>query len=458
MGVWKALSLLLLAAAADAGEAGRLVASKEPGWPQWRGPRRDGISDEKGLLQEWPEGGPKLLWTADGLGRGWSSPIIVKDTLYITGDVGDDLVIFALDLEGKPKWRAKNGRSWKGSYQGARGSCTYDEGRLYHINAHNRIACLDASEGRELWAVDLMARFEGRNITWAIAHHPLIDGSRVIVTPGGKKALMAALDKTTGETVWATEPLLFERTVRPGGGDLKEPRQEADAPGYSSPALFELGGRRHIVSCSARHAFGVDADTGKLLWTSPMPTRWEVIANTPTLYRDCVFVTAPDFHGDQGGRLLRIVVEPTVGGASVPREGPVGGASVPRVRTEEVWTSDMDTCHGGIIALGDVLWGSWYRRFNGVGCIDALTGKTLHRTNDLSMGSMLWADGRLYYLAQSGTMALLNPDPKDFRIVSRFSFADGKRNDVWAHPVLLDGRLYLRYHDRLACYDVKASR
>ncbi|HPD17769.1 MAG TPA: PQQ-binding-like beta-propeller repeat protein [Planctomycetota bacterium] len=440
MRVCKALMLGFLAVAGEAGEAARVVASTQPGWPQWRGPRRDGISDEKGLLQEWPESGPKALWSVRDLGKGWSSPIIANGALYVTGDVGEDLVIFAFDLHGKPKWQAKNGRSWRGSYPGARGSCTYDEGRLYHINAHNRIACLDAADGKELWAVDVLQRFEGRNVPWAIAHHPLVDGSRVIVTPGGKKALMAALDKRTGETAWASEPLVFERTVKPGGGELKEPQQEADAPGYASPLLFELGGRRHLVSCSARHVFGVDADTGKLLWTAPMPTRYEVIANTPVLYKDCVFVTAPDFHGDEGGRLLRIVVE---------GEG---------VRAEELWRTDLDTCHGGLIALGDVFWGSWYRRYDGVGCIDALTGKTLHRTNELSMGSMAYADGRLYYLAQRGVMALLKPDPSDFRVVSRFAFpgGEGRRSDVWAHPVILDGRLYLRHHELLVCYDVKA--
>ncbi|MBM4030761.1 MAG: PQQ-like beta-propeller repeat protein [Planctomycetes bacterium] len=432
----RALALILLAVTAGiAGEVGRLAASKEPGWPQWRGARRDGISDEKGLLQEWPEGGPKMLWSVSGLGRGWSSPIIVRGTIYITGDVGEELIIFAFDLEGKERWRSKNGRSWKGSYPGARGSCTYDDGRLYHINAHNRIACLDPADGKELWAVDLIQRFEGRNIMWAIAHHPLIDGSRVIVTPGGKKALMAALDKKTGETAWASEPLLFERTVKFGGGDLPQPVKEADAPGYSSPILFELGGRRHLVSCSGRHAFSVDADTGKLLWTVPMPTRWEVLANTPTLYKDCVFLAASDTHA----RLFRIVVEGE------------------KVRTEELWACDMDTCHGSAVAVGDVIYGSWYRQFNGVGCLDALTGKTLHRTNELTMGSMVWADGRLYYLAQSGTMALIKPDPADFRIISRFPFpgGDARRSDVWAHPVVLDGRLYLRHHDKLSCYDVK---
>jgi len=433
-----AVALALLAGVA-AGESGRLAPSKEPGWPQWRGARRDGICDEKGLLRAWPEGGPRLLWSAEGLGRGWSSPIVVKDTLYVTGDVGEELHIFALDLAGKPKWRAVNGRSWKRSYPGARGSCTYSEGRIYHINAHNRIVCLDADSGKELWAVDLMERFGGHNITCAIAHHPLVDGSRVIVTPGGKKAMLAALDKTTGQTVWASQPLLFERTERFGGETLDKPLREADGPSYASPILFELGGRRHLVNCSTRHVFGADADTGKLLWRLPMPTRWEVVSNTPVLYKDSIFVTAP--HG-RGGMLIRLKVQ------------------ADQVATEVLWRTDMDACHGGIVAVGDVLFGSWYGGQGAFGCLDATTGKTLHQTRELSMGSMIWADERLYYLAQRGEMALIDTGAKDFSIVGRFPFPGGgerKRNDVWAHPVILDGRLYLRHHEKLACYDVKAS-
>jgi hypothetical protein len=146
-----------------------LIASPEPGWPQWRGRRRDGISDEKGLLASWPEGGPKLLRKVSGLGRGWSSPIVVGQRLFITGDVGDDLVIFAFDREGKPLWQAKNGKSWQGQFPGARACCAFSEGRLYNCNAHGRVACLEAATGKELWAVEILDRFEGRNITWALS-------------------------------------------------------------------------------------------------------------------------------------------------------------------------------------------------------------------------------------------------------------------------------------------------
>ena len=140
-----------------------LIASPEPGWPQWRGPRRDGISDERGLLASWPAGGPRLRWKCEALGRGWSSPILAGTprTIFITGDVGEDLVLFALDLEGRVRWRSKNGAAWTGSYPGSRACPVYREGRLYHMNAHGRVAAFDAATGKEFWAVEMPARFEG---------------------------------------------------------------------------------------------------------------------------------------------------------------------------------------------------------------------------------------------------------------------------------------------------------
>ena len=229
-----------------------LIASAEPDWPQWRGPRRDGISDEKGLLPAWPEHGPRLVWKIGNLGRGWSSPIIVRDRLYITGDVGDDLVIYAFDLGGKPQWQTKNGESWTGSYPGARACCVYSEGKLYHMNAHGRVACLMPPRERNFGRVDVQQRFHASEPTWAFSECLLVDGPRLIVTPGSGKALMAALDKQNGRTLWTTGPLGEDRAT------------------YSAPLLFRYGGRRTVANCSSAHGFGVDADTGKLLWTVPL--------------------------------------------------------------------------------------------------------------------------------------------------------------------------------------------
>ncbi len=401
---------------------------KEDGWPQWRGVRRDGICDEKGLLTAWPEGGPKLLWTAGGLGSGYSSPIITGGTIYITGDAAGDLRIFALDISGKTKWQSSNGKSWRGPYPGARASCTFKDGRVYNMNAHGRVACLDAASGKELWAADVLERFDGRNITWAVAENLLIDGDRVIVTPGGKKAVMAALDRRTGQTVWSSGPLMFDR----------DGWVEADGPSYASPILFEMAGRRLVVGCSTHHIFCVDAETGKQLWTRPLKTVHDVIAMTPVLWRNAIFMTAPD---SGGGRLLGLKND--------------GDA----VRVTERWTASIDTCHGGVIAVDGFLYGSWYRSYNGWGCVDAASGKVLCQTRNLAMGSAIWADGHLYCLSQQGVMALVKVGAagEPFKIVSRFNFADGRRNDVWAHPVILDGRMYLRYHERLYCFDVRTG-
>jgi outer membrane protein assembly factor BamB len=336
-------------------------------------------------------------------------------------------------MSGKLKWQSTNGKSWRGPYPGARASCAYKDGRVYNMSAHGRVACLDAASGKEFWSFDVLERFEGRNITWAIAENLLIDGDRVIVTPGGKKAVVAALDRKTGQTVWTSGPLMFDR----------DGRMEADGPSYASPILFEMAGRRLIVGCSTRHIFCVDAETGKLLWTVPLKTQHEVIAMTPVLWRNAIFMTAPD---SGGGRLLDLKID---------------GDSV---RVTPRWTASIDTCHGGVIAVDGLLYGSWYRNYNGWGCVDAASGKVLYQTRDLAMGSAICADGHLYCLSQQGVMALVKVGgngagaAEPFKIVSRFNFVDGRRNDVWAHPVILDGRLYLRYHETLYCYEIASSR
>ncbi|MBM4093234.1 MAG: PQQ-like beta-propeller repeat protein, partial [Planctomycetes bacterium] len=200
-------ALMLSAGFSSASFADGLIASPEQGWPQWRGPRRDGVSEERGLLPAWPEGGPRLLWKTEGLGTGWSSPIVVDGRLFITGDVDGKLVVFALDLAGRELWRAFNGEAWEGSYPGARASCCYSQGRVYHLNAHGQLACLAADAGKPLWTVNILDRFNARNITWAISECVLVDGEHVIVTPGGRGALMAALNKRDGSTVWTAPPL-----------------------------------------------------------------------------------------------------------------------------------------------------------------------------------------------------------------------------------------------------------
>lgn len=433
-----ACGMLLNAAAAETlpGTRRQLTRSAEPDWPQWQGPRRDGISEETGLLQAWPEV-PELLWKAEGLGFGYSAPILVRDRLYLTGDVGDDLVLFALDLQGRVMWRAKNGAGWRTPYPGARASCTVSENRVYHMNAHGRVACYDALSGRELWGFNVFERFGGKNITWAISENLLIDGPRLIVTPGGSKALMAALDKKSGETVWQSEPLRLKSPANAGQLGTDEANPGFDSCGYGSPILMESNGRRWIVGTSLRHVFGVDAETGKLLWTHPFPTRYSVIAATPALVGEDIFVTAPDT--PRGGQLLRILETNNT------------------ARIETVWHTPLDTCHGSVVYVAGTLYGSWYRKAKGWAAIDAATGAVRYQRNDLDQGSVLWADGRLYCLTQDGEMLLVKPEANGFEIAGRFPLTSEKKDDAWAHPVIVNKRLYLRYHETLYCYDVSRS-
>ncbi len=395
-----------------------LVASPEPGWPQWRGVQRDGVSNETGLLSEWPPGGPRQLWKIDGLGKGWSSPIIAQKRLFITGDVDDHLVIFAFDLEGRELWRTTNGKAWKGSYPGSRASCCYARGMLYHLNAHGRLVCLNAKTGVEVWMVNITDRFDAKNITWALSECLLVDGDRLIVTPGGKKALMAALDRTNGSTIWTTPPL---------GDDLTS---------YCSPILFESNGRRLIANCSSAHGFGVDANSGELLWTVPLKNPHKVNTSTPVFGSGAIYyVTA----FTEGGRLYRLHLEPDA------------------TRAEEVWRAPLDTVTGSGVLVNGTLYAAGYRKNKWWMGVDWKTGVITSQLKQLTTGAAIYADGRLYCFDEKGAVGLVVPRAGSLRLAGKFQLVQKRVHDAWAHPVLLDGKLYLRYHDSLYCYDVRAG-
>ncbi len=391
-----------------------IIPSPEPGWPQWRGRGRDAVSAEKGLLQAWPEGGPKLLWKAESLGRGWSSPVIAEGRIYITGDVGEECLVYAFDPDGRLIWKRANGRCWKNPYPGARASLAYSEGRLYHMNAHGRVVCLEPSNGRELWAVDILERFEGRKPTWAMSECLLVDGARVVVTPGGRKALLAGLDKKTGETVWTSEPLV------------------GDSVSYASPVMIRRGGRRLLLSCSSAHGFAVDAETGKLLWKVPMKTPYDVNVNAPAY---------------QGGQVHFATPHAETGAFRLSQDG---------TAVDPAWTTPLDTCTGGFLLVDGVLYAGGYRKFRHWVGLDWKTGEIRCDLRELTTGSAVWADGRLYCMAEDGRAALVRPASEGFTIAGQFRLTPKRVNDAWAHPVLLDGRLYLRYHGTLSCYDVRA--
>jgi outer membrane protein assembly factor BamB len=389
-----------------------LVGSAAPDWPQWRGPQRDGISAETGLLQSWPDGGPKLLWKVSGIGQGYSSPIVIADGVYVTGDQDKDLAISAFTLNGQPRWNTTNGESWKNSFPGARSSCTYDDGKLYHMNAHGRLVCLDAATGAEAWAVNVLERYEAKNIMWGISESVVVHNDRVFATPAGSKGLMVAHDKRTGAPIWAT------------------PALDGEQASYSSPILINVGHRKLLVNGGSKYVFAVDSENGALVWQLPQVDPDNTVNSTPVL---C------------GRRLLLT--------NSSRGYGAVFGVQLDGDSASRAWTRELSISHGGMVCVDGRLCGASSRGdVRGWVTIEAATGKPT-QVSDVPGGSVIYADGRFYCLTAPGIMLLQELTGAGFQTAGTFRLAEGK--DVWAHPVLSQGRLFLRYHDTLYCYDVR---
>ena len=410
--LWLALPLVIAALVSH----NAVAAEAAPEWPQFHGPRRDNLSTETGLLKRWPEGGPKRLWTASGIGYGFSTVAVADALLYTTGNIGKDTVITALDLTGKTLWQARNGPAWQREVPGTRSTPTIDGRRLYHENADGDIACLDAKTGRTIWSVNILRTFNGRNIRWGLAESLLVDGDRVVCVPGGRTVSMAALDKTTGKTVW---------TCRGAG----------DKPGYASPVLIDYKGLRQIVTMMSASIVGVHADTGKLLWRHDHKAYEDETVSTPVFHDGLIAVSTL---GPGAARCLRL----TVAGQT---------ASV-----QEVWhTGVLDNHHGGILALDGYIYGTKVR--STWVCLDFKTGTVMYKADGVGKGSLTYADGMLYTYSEGGRVGLVKATPKSHDLISQFQIPKGGKGPAWAHPVVCGGRLYLRHGNFLYCYDIRGK-
>ena len=393
-------------------------------WPQWGGPRRDNVSTETGLLKQWPEGGPTLIWTATGCGKGYSSVAVTEQAIYTAGTSTDGTFVIAFDLEGKTKWRAPNGRQWAAptnmpwarSYDGARATPTVDDGLVYHLNETGRLTAFDARNGAVVWSVDFLRQFGAEVPEYGYTESVLIDGDNLICYPGGTNGYMAALNKKTGGTVWVN------RDIR-------------DVTAFSSAILAVTPASRQVVTLTTPAIIGVDAVTGKLLWRYPFTNKRENNIPTPIYSKGYVFASTG--YG-AGSVLLRL----TQDGAT---------ASVSRV-----WTStELDNAHGGVVLVDGFLYGAAHEKPAWI-CLDFATGQLRYRDKGVGMGSLTCADGMLYCLGERGTMALVTCTPERYGLVSRFDVPKGGEGMYWAHPVVCGSRLYVRHADRLFAYDVKA--
>jgi outer membrane protein assembly factor BamB len=384
--------------------------------PQFRGPDRTGVFPETGLMQAWPEGGPAQLWVAKGLGAGYSSASVANGAIYVTGMTGEDEGnLFVLNLDGKIERTIPYGKETTDKQApGPRSTPTIDGDRLYLLSAVGVVYCIDLVKGEKLWEVNILDRFGAENITWALAESVLVDGDRVICTPGGPDAGVVALNKMTGETVWTTKGL-------------------SDAASYCSPIIVNHNGRRILLTETAKLVVGLDANDGTLLWTYDHPTEYDIHAVTP-IYKDGLVYFSGGY-GSGGGAL-----ELSPDGSAVTLK----------------WAdTTLDCQHHGVVLVGGYLYGTASKKPELV-CLEMATGKVMWTTREIRQGAVVAAEGMLYVYEgpKSGVVSLVKASPSGFERTGMFKVTEGNGNH-WAHPTIANGRLYIRHGDALLAYDIK---
>lgn len=388
----------------------------------WRGPNRTGVYNETGLLKQWPKEGPELVWEADGIGFGYSSVTITDEAIYITGRIDSNDILTALSHDGKKIWEVAYGKAWMRNHIGTRCTPTYLNGYLYLVSGSGDIVCVDKN-GRIKWSKNHFDLYDSGPLMFGISESPLIVDDMVITTPGGNKASLVAFNIENGDVVWEAEPL-------------------NEGPQYVNPKLIEHGGKKIITTVISNHIIGIDAKDGKLLWkvnyTEINAAKGRSRKNhaTTPIYRDGRILIA------NGYDFVAVQLKLSKDGSDA----------------EVVWESrDLDPHHGGIVLLGDYVYSTNYKS-NSMGdwiCVNWETGKTEWATNWYTKGSIISADGMLYlYEEKSGHVALAKPNPEKLEIISEFQITKGE-GPYWAHPVIRDGKLYIRHGEVLMVYSLK---
>ena len=405
-------SSIALIGTALAVAASTVVSNRVPDdWPQWRGPRRDGVSAETGLLRAWPAGGPPLAWKAAGAGEGYSSFAVADGRLITLGARGDTEYVTAFDAaSGKRLWEAANGRRFNNDRgSGPRGTPTVEGDRVYAFGASGDMTVLDAASGKIIWTVNVLRKFGGSNIRWGLSESPLVLEDRVLVQAGGRGAAIVALSRKDGSEIW---------------------RSQSDEPGYASAVVHEAGGLRQAVFFTGERALGVDVNDGRLLWSYEQVANRTANIATPIVRRNRVFVSS-DY--GTGAALLDL----SVTGKTVSAR-------------EVYFTREMRNHHASAVLVGDYLYG-----FSS-SILTAMhfdTGKVVWRDRSVGKGSLVYADERLYLFSEQGVVGLAEASPSGYREHGRFQIAAGNL-PTWSHPVVSGGRLYLRDQDTLFAYNV----
>lgn len=391
---------------------------------QWRGENRNGIYNEENLLEEWPDNGPELLWSVNGIGEGYSSASVTEDGIYLTGLMDTIEYVTALDLNGNQLWQTEFGLGWNASFAASRSTPTVINGNIYVVSGQGHLACLNSKTGDIVWKFDAYNKFEGEWDLWGVAESLLYHNGKVFYTPCGERTTMVALDAISGETIWESASL-------------------PDSSAYVSPILINYRDREMIVSVTSNYIFTVDPENGDIIWKKTYSDIYPPVehpdfpisnTNTPLYHDGQIYVTSGYNH-------VGVMFKMKEDGNDA----------------DMIWTdSTLDVHHGGVVLLNGYIYGANFLH-SGNGnwcCIDWKTGETMFEVSWINKGSIIAADNKLYcYEEKTGNIALVKPSTYDFNIISSFRpFHKGWPH--WSHLVIRNGVLYVRYKDVLKAYNI----
>ena len=392
-------------------------------WPSWRGPDRTAIAPETGLLKEWPENGPPLVWQADGFGGGFSSVAIVGDRIFTMGSRKGGCDLIAADrATGKELWSTRVGNGSPNC------TPTVDGDLVFALGREGDLLCANALSGSVVWKKNFGTDFGGQMMSgWGYSESPLVDGDRLIVTPGAEKAVIVALDKSSGDVIW--ESAMPDDALEQG----------RDGAGYSSVVISHAAGVKQYVQLTGRGVISVAADDGRHLWSYNRIANGTANIPTPIIKDDYVFCSTG--YGT-GAALLQIKNESG------------------KLSANEVYFLDYKTMqnhHGGMILLGDHIYCGHGHNQGFPLCVELATGNiawSAGRGPGSGSAAILLADGNFYFRYEDGTMALIEATPEEYRLKGEFKLATNNGKS-WPHPVIVDGLMYLRDQGTLLCYDVR---
>ncbi|MCK9421601.1 MAG: PQQ-like beta-propeller repeat protein [Bacteroidales bacterium] len=397
---------------------------------QWRGPQRSGIYPDTGLMTEWPARGPLLLWSATGIGQGFSSAVSDGTVVYVTGMKDTMDYLTAINMKGELLWQVPFGPSWSGAFPESRTTPTLENGFIYVISGGGTVACIQASDGKIKWSFDGLKRYNGALGEWGVSESPLVYENKVIYSPAGPKTTLVSVDKNTGEPIWETPSL-------------------NDSSAYVSPLLIHVGDKNIIVTTINKYFLGVDADNGHILWSfnyaalhpeaslKIWPGAPKTNTITPLYNNGYLYITGGYNHV---GAMFKLSED---------------GSKINLVWTDTI----LDCHHGGVVYIDGYIYGAnWITNGNGNWCcIDWKTGKKMWEEKWFNKGSIIAAGGMLYCLDEkTWNVGLVRSNPQKFELISSFKIKQGK-GPLWAHPAIYNGILYIRHGEELMAYDIRKN-